>query len=936
LQARVGIASGLVLAGDLIGNGGSHEHDVVGETPNLAARLQAHAEPNAVIISGDTRRLVGELFECSAIGALSIKGLAAPVQAWRVTGAGAVSRFRALRTVNTPLVDREEETGLMMRRWEQAKAGDGCVVPISGEPGIGKSRIVRSILNQLGDEPHVRMRFFCAPNRQGSALYPVITQLERVAGFERDDSAEQRLDKLEAVLAQAITDDLGEAVPLIAELLSIPTDARYPRLDLSPQRRREKTLRAFLAQVEGLARRPTFILFEDVHWIDPTSLELLNLIVDRVRTLSVLLVITFRPEFVPPWIAHPHVSLLNLDRLPAGRRAEMVAELTRDKALPKATVDQIIDRTDGVPLFIEELTKVLVERGDASPSMHEIPATIHDMLMARLDRLGGAKQIAQIASVIGSEFTSALLREVAPIEEERLDLELRKLADAELLFEKSVPSATRYRFKHALIQEAAYQSLVRSKRQQYYRQIAETLKERFSDLAEAQPEVLAHHYSSADLKEEAIPYWRSAAEKAMRRSANLEAIAHLTKAQELLNLLPESPERSQQELALQLALGTPLIAVKGFASPDVGRVYARARELCEQAGQSPQLFPVLWGLWVFYTARAEHEAAHELAEQCGRIADAAHDQDLQMLARHAIGVTLSTIGQFSAALRQLDQVIATYHPERHASIAFAYGQDSGVVCRSQAAFALWFLGYPEQAKRMNDDALNLARNLSPPHPYSLAAALDFSAWVHQLVKDPTGVKEHAEAAIAISTEHEFVFWLLTGTIMRGWALAAGGQVEEGIEQMRRGLAGYQATGAGIVRPYYLALLAQVFGATGKESEARQLLDEAKDAIQSSGEAWCEAEIYRLKGELALKKQASHGAESEGDNAAEDYFDRARRTASSQGAKSLELRATMSLSRLWMRQGKAVEAKALLAEVYNGFTEGFEFPCLREARMLLEA
>ena len=932
LQVRVGIATGLVLVGDLIAGGVAREHDVVGETPNLAARLQALAEPGGVVISGETRSLVGQLFDCSAIGAHSLRGFAAPVQAWQVTGASAiVSRFKALRSANTQLVGRKEETDLMMRLWREAKAGDGRVLLVSGEPGIGKSRFVQALLDGLGNEPHVRMRYFCAPNHRGSELYPVITHLERAAGIARGEFAGQKLRKLEAVLARA-TEDLREAAPIIAELLSIPPEGRYTPLDLTPQKRREKTLQALLAQVDGLARLPLLIVFEDLHWIDPTSLELLNQLVDRMRKLPVMLVVTFRPEFVAPWIGRPHVTMMNLDRLPAGERAEMIAGLTRDKALPKAMVDQIIERTDGIPLFIEELTKVLVERGDTDPSTHEIPATLHDMLMARLDRLEGAREVAQIASVIGNEFSWRLLREVAHIEENRLNVELRKLVDSELLFEQGVAPAASYRFKHALIQDAAYQSLVRNQRHQYHRQIAHALQERFGEVVEARPELLAYHYTAGDLKDAAIPYWQRAGERSTRRSANLEAIAHLTRALELLKSLPASPERFQQELGLQLALGTPLIATQGFASPDVGRVYGRARELCQQAGEAPQLFPVLWGLWVFYTARAEHQTAHELAEQCRRMADAANDPDLLMLAHHAMGVTLTTLARHSEGLRELEQVIAAHDPERHVPLAFAYGQDSGVVCRSQMAFALWFLGYPDQALRMNEEALALARKLS--HPYSLAAALDFSTWVHQLVQDRLAVREHAEAAIAISTKHEFVFWLLTGMILRGWAMTAGNEVEDGIAQMRQGLRAYQATGAGILRPYYLALMAQVFGVMGQEAEALGLLDEAEAAVQKSGERWWEAELYRLKGELALNQPASQAPEADRDQVAEEYFDKALRTAISQGAKSLELRASMSLSRLRRRQGK--EAKRQLAEVYGWFTEGFETADLCEARTLLES
>jgi class 3 adenylate cyclase len=591
LQARVGIASGLVLIGDLFGAG----HDVVGETPNLAARLQTCAEPNTVVISGETRQLVRGLFEYAPVDAKRLKGFAMPIESWRVIkSAEIVNRFRALRAPDTPLVGREQQADLMIGCWEKAKAGNGRVLLISGEPGIGKSRMIQTLLDRLQDKSHVEVRAFCAPHRQGSALYPVIEQLQRAAGIEHNDTPGQKLNKLEATLSRAVV-NLDEAVPLIAELLSISTGGRYTPLDLGPQKRREKTLQALMAQLEGLARQLTLMVFEDVHWIDPTSLELLSLVVDRAPNLPLLLAVTFRPGFTPPWLGRPYVEHVRLDRLPRGRSAEMIANLTQHRTLSSSTVAEIIDRTEGVPLFIEELTKDLIERGSASPPRHEIPATLRDMLTARLDRLGQAKQVAQIASVLGVEFSAELLRDVMSGGEDRLNAELRKLVAAELLFDQSVASSPSYRFKHALIQEAAYQSLVRSKRQEHHRQVAEALKARFPEIVEAQPELVAHHYTGAVLKEAALPYWQAAAANAMRRSANLEAIAHLTKAQELLLTLPESPERLQQELALQLALGTPLIATKGFASPEVGKVYERAHEICKLSGDAPQLFPVVWG-----------------------------------------------------------------------------------------------------------------------------------------------------------------------------------------------------------------------------------------------------------------------------------------------------------------------------------------------------
>ncbi len=933
LQARVGIASGLVLIGDLIGAGKEHRHDVVGETPNLAARLQTCAEPNTVVISGETRQLVRDLFEYAPVHSQRLKGFAMPIESWRVTkSTEIVNRFRALRTPNTPLVGREREADLMIGRWESAKAGTGRVLLISGEAGIGKSRMVQTLLDRLEDEPHVEVRAFCAPHRQGSALYPVIEQLQRAARIEHDDTAGQRLDKLEATLGLAEV-NLDEAAPLIAELLSISTDGRYPPLDLTPQKRREKTLQALMAQLEGLARQPTLMVFEDLHWIDPTSLELLSLAVDRAPNLPLLLAVTFRPEFTPPWLGRPYVEHVRLDRLPRGGSAEMIANLSRERTLSASTVEDIIDRSEGVPLFIEEMTRFLIERGSTRPAQHEIPATLRDMLMARLDRLGEAKQVAQIASVLGAEFPAQLLREVMSNGEDRLNAELRKLVAAELLIDQGVASSLSYRFKHALIQEAAYQSLVRSKRQEHHRKVAETLEARFPEIVEAQPEFVAHHYTGADLKQAALPYWQAAAAKAMRRSANLEAIAHLTKAQELLRTLPESPERLQQELALQVALGTPLIATRGFASPEVGKVYERAHEICKLSGDAPQQFPVVWGLWVFYVACAEHGKAHELAHQCHRIAEAVNDTDLLLQAHQAMGTTLTDLGQFDSALSEFDQGIEMYNREKHAPLAFAYGQDPGVACRSAAAFCLWFLGRPEQALKRNDEALALARELS--HPYSLAFALGYSAWIHQLNQDVGAAERDADAAIAISSEREFPFWLLTGMILRGCALTAGNKVDEGIALMRQGLAGYQATGAGLMRPYYLALIAQALAMTGELEEAFRLMDEAEAAIRNSGERWYEAELYRHKGRLMLQDSA-RAPEDERRRLAEDYFERALAVAGQQGAKLLELRAAAELCRLWSGGDKAAKAKQRLAEVYGRFQEGFELQDLRDAYALLQA
>jgi predicted ATPase len=538
---RVGIATGLVVVGDLIGAGVSQEKAVVGETPNLAARLQALAEPGAVVIASSTRKLTGGLFEYRDLGSVALKGFAENVPTWQVLGAGAAEgRFEALHGTTTPLIGREEEIELLLRRWQRAKSGEGSVVLVSGEPGIGKSRIAQTILERLRGEPHTPLRVFCSPHHQNSPLYPTIVQLERAAGFRREDTVEQRLDKLEGVLAEA-TGDVVEVVPLIAELLSIPTGDRYQPLNFTSQKQKEKTLHALLVQVEGrAARQPVLMVVEDAHWIDPTSRELLDLVIDRVPTLPVVVIVTFRPEFAPPWVGRSHVTLLSLNRLPPRQRAEMIAQVSGGKALPRDIADQIIDRTDGVPLFVEEMTKAVIESGllrDAGDRYMvvgplaplAIPATLQASLLARLDRLAPTREVAQIAAALGRQFSHELISAVAALPPPQLDDALEQLVTAELIFQRATPPDAEYKFKHALVQDAAYSTLLRSRRQQLHARIATTLEEQFPDIVMAQPALLARHCAEAGLAEKAVGYWLKAGQQAMARSAMMEAAAGLQK-----------------------------------------------------------------------------------------------------------------------------------------------------------------------------------------------------------------------------------------------------------------------------------------------------------------------------------------------------------------------------------------------------------------------
>ncbi|NOJ45398.1 adenylate/guanylate cyclase domain-containing protein [Bradyrhizobium archetypum] len=832
LQVRVGIATGLVVVGDLLGEGAAQEQAVIGGTPNLASRLQGLAKPDTVVIADDTRRLLGGLFDYRDLGPLAIAGMDHPVQVWRVLGAGQVgSRFEALRAASTPLIGREEEIALLTRRWERAKAGDGSVVLIVGEPGIGKSRIAQTLLEQVANERHTRLRYFCSPHHQHSALYPSITQLEQAAGFRREDTAATRLDKLVAVLALA-NQELGEAVPLLADLLSIPTDDRYPPLNLTPQKRKEKTLQVQVAQVEGLAaQQPLLMLWEDIHWSDPTTLESLDLLIDRAATLRVLVILTFRPEFTPPWVGRPHVTLLSLNRLPPRHRAEMIAHVTGGKTLPREIADQIIDRTDGVPLFIEELTKSVVESGSmtnagdhysiAGPVLPlAIPTTLQASLLARLDRLAPTREVAQIAAILGRQFSHELISAVAKMSQPRLESALEQLIQAELVFRRGTPPDATYTFKHALVQDAAYSTLLRPQRQQLHGRIATTLERQFPEIAAAQPELLAQHCAAAGLVEKAIEYWGRAGRLAVQRSTMAEAAAHFGKAIKLLVSLPKSPERQSDELSLRLALGGALTAAKGWASPEAREAYARARELCSEALTGAQAAIALNGAHSVLHNHAEIRAAHQVAEEFAALSHGRNDRDTKLITHKCLGVSHLFLGEFSRALQHLQQALNFYDPAEHRPPKLT-PHDQRVACESFVGWTLLLLGQQDHALAQNRSALAWARGLS--QPYTLAFALHISCVFHQLCGNGAILKERAEELVALASEQEFPHFVGSGTCFQGWAmLAMGGSIEEAISRMRWRLATKRATGAEIKVPYYLGLLAEAHRRANRIAEGISL------------------------------------------------------------------------------------------------------------------
>jgi class 3 adenylate cyclase/predicted ATPase len=948
LQVRIGIHTGLVVVGDMGGGDYRDPRAIVGETPNIAARLQGIAESDTVVLSAATQRLVQGLFDCQPLGQRTLKGVSAPLQVYRVVGASrAQSRLEV--DVNTgrltPLVGRANELGLVLERWAAAQAGDGQVVLLSGEPGIGKSRLVQEVKERVRPQGATSLEFRCSPYSQNSAFYPVITYLHRVLHFERDETPQAKLEKLQQALARYRFPQ-ADTLHLLAALLSVPGPPEVPPLNLSPQKQKQRTQEALVAWlVEEAERQAVYCTWEDLHWADPSTIDLLGLLLDQVPTTRLLVLLTARPEFTPPWSGRTHLTPLTLARLPRTQVTELIEKVTGGKPLPAEVHQQIVRKTDGVPLFVEELTKMVLESGlvrerdghyeltGPLPPL-AIPTTLQDSLMARLDRLATAKDVAQLGATLGREFSYDILQAVAQQEESRLQQTLAKLVEAEVLYQRGLPPQARYIFKHALIQEAAYQSLLKSTRQQYHRQIAQVLEERFPDTTETQPGLLAYHYTEAGLSEQAIPYWWQTGQQAVQRSAHVEAIRHLSRGLELLKTLPNTFERGQQELTLQLTLGVALIATKGWAAPEIERVYHRARELCQQGGETVPSFWVLLGLWVFHLLRADLRVASELGEQLLALAQHLQDPALLIPGCYTRTWSLFALGESLSAQAHWEQATALYTPAQHHSYTQLYSVDFGVGSRICAALALWCLGYPDQAVRSIQEACTLARQLA--HSHSLAFALEVAAIVHQLRGERQDTQERAEAAVTLATEQGFPVELAMASIPRDWAVAEQGQSQGGIASIQQNLTVLNTTGARIWRPYFLALLAEAYGKTAHAEEGLLVLAEALATVDKTQERWYEAELYRLRGELILKQSQVQSSRSRVEAEVEICFQQAIVITRRQSAKSLELRAVMSLSRLWQQQGKRQEAHALLAEIHGWFTEGFKTKDLQEAKALLES
>jgi class 3 adenylate cyclase/predicted ATPase len=917
-QVRIGIATGLVVVGELVGTGESQERNVVGETPNLAARLQSVAVPNTVLIAASTRRLTGDLFEYEAVDPGALKGFDGPVAAWRVLREQSMqSRFEALRAANqVPLVGRDEEFDLLSRRWAQVKGGEGRVVLLSGEPGIGKSRLIASLVERVDADGAISMRYFCLPHQQGSALQPIMAQLSHAADFGRDDPRTVKRDKLEKLLG------LGGA-GAIADLLGLGTAAETAA---DPQRKRAQVFSALLDQLAQLAGRgPVLMVFEDAHWSDPTSIDLLSLTAESIQNLPVLLVITFRPDFQPPWAGQPHVTTMTLNRLGRRERMAMVEHITGGRALPTVLLEQIVERTDGVPLFVEELTKAVLENEELDePSQAlAIPTTLQASLMSRVDRLGSAREVLQIGAAIGREFSFELLAAVAGLPDQVLQDALVRLTEAELVFPRGTPPNATYSFKHALVQDTAYSTMLRARRQQLHAAIAAVLEKRFPDTP---PEMLAQQFEGAGRAEQAIKYWRLAGDRDLRRFAMKEALAHYSAAFRLLAPMADGPQRDGLELDIRLGLGLVQLIAIAPSAKEVAEQYHRALALSRALpDRGRERFLATWGSWFNATTSGRGEEASSLSDELLAIARDLNNPDFLLEAYHARVPMLLRVPDFAGMSEAAREAIRLYDPNRHREHAYYYGGHDALMCtRSFYALSLWGQGLFDQAESTTLQSIEDARSLG--HVFSVAHALQRGGLYMALMKDADGCRRIAEELHPLAERNKFPWQLSDAKFLRGWLMAQGGEFDAGIEGMDNSAS--QLFGGAAFGPMYVVVIAEQELRAGYLDRALARIERAIAEMEIKGNRFCAPELFRTRGE-ALRAQAKPNATE-----AERDFREALALSRKQSCRPLELRAAVSLAKLLRDRGRAAEARELLAPVFAVFTEGFGRPDLQVAKALL--
>ena len=935
LQVRVGIATGLVVIGETICEGSAKEHAAFGETPNLAAHLQQFAAPNSVLVAASTYSLVGSTFVCHELDRLD--GKLKRLAAWQIDSECAVeSRFEAMRGRRlTRFVGRQEEWNRLLQCWDQTKRGAGQIVLLCGEPGIGKSRLSESFLDSIADDPHIKIRYQCSPYHANSTFFPLINQLERAAHFEREDSPNTKLNKLEAVLSQAGGASLADA-SLFAALLSIPTGTRYTALKLTPQRQKDLTIEALTRHLVGLARaRPVLFIIEDAHWIDATTLEAISQSIRSIKTERVCLLITFRPDFIPPWLGQAQVTMLCLNRLAPEQVGAMITDVTDGKVLPSEVYDQIICKADGVPLFVEELTKSVLESahlcaaGDrymanAHLPSFAIPASLHDSLIARLDRLASIKEIAQVGAALGREFSYRLLAAVAPVAGPRLETALAQLGTAELVFAYGEPPNSTYIFKHALVQEAAYRSLLRTKRRRLHGQISTVLRERFPETVESHPELMAHHLAEAGLTEHAIEYLQRAGERAIQRSANVDAIGHLKRALELLRSVPEHPARSRKSLELVVLLSQAMIAGRGYAAAETREVLLQAKGLIDESTDPTQKFSILYGTWACHYVGGEVALQKDTASEFLREAEHHTDTAALCLSHRTLGTTYVTMGEFAAARQHLERARALYDPEEHSQYRYRYGQDIGATALCYLCWALWHLGFVDQASEVAAQAVRHAEHIS--HPHTLAYTIFHAGGMLDIFRRRQNeLTSHADRVVSLCKEHGFPQWAAAGRALEGFAICQG-ETHRGIEILHDGLTAWRNSGARLWMPFLLALEAEARAKTGDSSTALRIIAEALLISKETGERLTIAEILRINARLL---QDAGGPTKEVEALLLNSLQIARR----QEARSWELRTACDLAHLWQQQRRHTEALRLVQTIADQFTEGFDTPDFRQAEAL---
>ena len=932
LAIRVGIHTGLVVVGEL-GVDSRQDLLALGVTPTIATHLQEQALPDTVVISDATWRLVQDFFVGHDLGGHPLPGAATPVQRYQILREKpAPNRFTAALTHGLPpMVGRQQELGLLHERWAQATDGLGQVVLLSGEAGIGKSRLVQALKEHLAGDVHTCIECYGSPYYQQSAFHPLVEQLQRRLQWRTDETPEAKLQKLEAALRPDHR-ALEVVVPLFAALLALPLPARYPPLAVTPQLQKQQTLAALLAWLlKDAERQPVCLVMEDVHWVDASTLEFLSLLMDQVPTTRLLVLLLFRPDFRPPWAGRSHLTQLTLTRLPPRQVTTMVAQLTGGKALPAAVHDHVVATTDGVPLFVEESTKMVLESGllqeqaggytlvGPLPS-RAIPATLYDTLMARLDRLGPAKQVAQLGAVMGREFAHALIQAVALVDEATLHPALGRLVEAELLYQRGLPPHATYLFKHALIQEAAYQSLLRSTRQHYHQHIAQVLEARFPEVATTEPEVLARHYAAANQQRKALAYAHKAGLTALRRSANAEAIQHATEALQWLDGVEDDRERARVELTLNGILTPALMASQGYGAPALEATARRSLALIDALGDDPHVFPTLWALTAYHHVRSHRHQARTLAQRSVEMAERAGDTSQVVAALPPLAQCLWLEGHFGEAKALLERAVGLYDPIAHRDHAVRYGMDALAYSRMTLSQVLWAMGCPDQAQEHASLAVTHAKAL--PHANTIALALLYVMRLHTHQGEREHVIEVGNEVQAHCERYGLVFTQPLARLMRAWARGDA-------HAARQMLAANQAMELRIGMTSYRALVADSEAACGHYDAALALLQACFDEAERTGERYALAQLYRLQGGILLAQDRTAAG------AAERCFRQAMAVAHEQRAPMLELLATTALCQLWRHGGNIRPAREMLAKIYDQFTEGFATPPLVAARTLLE-